>query len=1414
MLLSRVRAHATHYPDRTALIAGQDRLTYCELDDRVSELSSRLFDVGVRPSALVGIHLDRGADVIVALLAILNIGAAYLIVEPAEDTAEGIKRLVLSAPGLVLARSQDREQLASRGLQTLTSAPSDGTNAWVEPTEMAAGDLAYIALTSGSTGVPKGVMVSHGNIQHYAEAMLERLGIREPFAYAHVTTLAADLGNTALFLALWTGGTIHLIDDTTRRDPGRMLQYLNDERVEVLKTTPSHWSAIFRAFNSKPETSPKLRFLLLGGEALGLPLAKRTLASGVTQTLVNHYGPTETTVGVAANVLQAAADLEGLGSGSSVPIGTPLGKTRLVIRTVDDQWRERDAVGELYISGPSVSLGYRGDPAATKAAFPTDVPSLGRAYRTGDRVRADERGVIEFLGRSDRQVKIDGYRVELAYVDAVLLHLPGVSDAYVVQLSGDRPILIAAVTLSDSVTLVELREQLGRELPSHMRPDRIELFDSLPRTANRKIDADTLRDLLGRRAVGWSRLAPETNDPVRADIIGAWRRYLGHSDFGVHDKFDMVGGSSLDAIQVVGELQAKGYALSATTFLAEPSIAALADRIRTGQVRGELEPEVATQPTDDSALSPSQQWFFRQRFRQPNYWNQALLLSVDAGVSSAELTAAIDEVVGLHPLLHTAFHDEPNKIRRVVVDMNRTVTESELPGEEAAIERHIQQVGAALQAQFELTRGTVFKAHLFRGDCRVELLLVAHHLCIDAVSWQIVINDISRCYSRRLRGEQPGAGAPRTEFGAWATFIRNHAELLKADLAHWNEVSDLPAAPDQEENCEQDAQAIWFRLSRAETEALRQSGSALLPRAAVVGAVGTALADQQAVNSVLVDVETHGRAALDEAPEVSRTVGWFTSTFPIRIGVGGDIAETIVAVDETLANVPHMGIAYGLHCRPRLADLCVNYLGSLALPHGDDLRAEPSAYPLGSYRGPLNDRVYPLKLTARLHDGQLVADLSYTPSSSDSGRMLELATATRNYLLESVGLPASEGQFVVEHGSTTGLLAQVPRALRCEPAQTDIRNYSTVLLTGATGFLGAHLLHLLLTRTKAKVYCLVRAVGHQSATSRLRDAYEWYLPGAKLDQWGARVVVLVGDVTGFNLGLTAGKYSQLGEEIDAIYHLAADTRLFGGRDSFVQQNTTPVRTLIGLADSCRPKDLHHVSTLAVCGVRPAGEPMVFSEDSLDIGQRFLNEYERSKYAAEQLVREFAAHGGAGFVYRPGNVTGHSISGRFQRNGGDSRLVQTLGASVTLGRVPKAGVRAVVLTPVDVVAEGIFAISRHARVQGGTFHVETPHQIPYEQLFAAMREVGYTIVEDQAADFTSLFGRYLGEHGVDGKLALAQFWASRPDRNVSYDHTRTRRLLLRLGVVFPELDQSWLYRYVAGLAEQNALPAPTVTRYPT
>lgn len=1441
MLFRLVRQHAQKSAEQTAVVAGTDRLTYQELDARVSAQARKLRESGVSPGDLVLIYLGRSADAVVALLAVMAAGACYCIMEP---SVHGLSRLASIGADAVIASGADAQLARNQGMLTLEIGAPDADDLATEPTaihEAADGETAYVLYTSGSTGVPKGVMVTHGNIQHYTESVLCRLAIDEPLAYAHVTTLAADLGNTSLFSALWTGGTFHLIDDYTRRDPGRLLEYLRSEQVHVLKTTPSHWAAVSRILTPVAGSSiggfgrPNLRYLILGGELLRPSVARLAFSAGAAQCVVNHYGPTEATVGVAMHVLKDVSDCDALDPDGSVPIGTPIGSTRLFVRTPVGEFKERAAEGELYVAGPSVGLGYRNDAAATAAAFADDLTMrgvhVGRAYRTGDRVRANADGVFEFLGRSDRQVKIRGHRVELGHVEAGLRQVRGVANAWVAYLADDqRPRLIAAVTPTEEYQGLDkagVRADLHTILPPYMMPDLIEVLAEFPRSANGKTDDAVLRltvlqpdtSALGYKdtAEGIRGLDPwhgfDTGvDSIMEKVRLAWRRRLGHSNFGPSDRFEAIGGNSMDAIALIADLQGAGYRVSAADFLAEPTVAALADRLRAVRAEaaksaGEGERGFA-RPEDDSTLSPAQAWFFRQGFAQPEQWNQALLLVIDGGVLLAPFAAAVADVVASHSLLHTAFvRSADGSVRRQKVEPPEVLTVSELPTDVADAEAHIRTIAETVQKQIDVESGSVIRVHLFHGEVASQLLLVCHHLCVDIASWHIILNDLSRCYERRLHGHGPAVAAWSEGFGVWTTHLRSQAANLHADLAHWCETPERISSArsvhaglevSAEDNLELDAEAVWFRLSQAETSLLAKAATDIRAalRSAVLAAFAATLAPSDGTASASIDVESHGRLSLDGAPEISGVVGWFTSTFPVTLEPACEKKEAVMRAAAAMDQVPHLGIAYGLHDRSEQAEACFNYIGAFDPPFGGDLRMSPSRIPIGPVRGPKNDRVYGLKLTGRLIDGQLVIDLSYSVRSYERERMIDIARAMHQWLLEAANLPVTKALLTVERGSSIGLIAQVPTEFSLECGGQAIREYEKVLITGATGFVGVHLLQLLLAETQSQIVCLVRPRDGMSAEQRLREAYSWYGLG-DLGEYGSRLQVLAADVSGQGFSLGPDDYRTLNLEVDAIFHLAGDTRLFGPAEDFELSNVESVRGLIRLAETGRPKLLHHFSTLAVCGTGPAGSAAIFHEDTLTVGQSFLNDYERTKFEAERLVHEFIARGGSGFVYRLGNVTGHSLTGRFMRNAGDNRLVHVLQAVVALGRVPVESSESLTLSPVDTVVRGVFSIARCARIQGGTFHVDTDRHVSYVEIFAALRRLGYSLDPDPAPDIAALV-RY--SHG--GAVSRGRFWTHRPARNVRYDHTRTLRLLDRLGVEFPELDGEWLDSFLGRLVSES------------
>ncbi|MGH8077618.1 MAG: SDR family oxidoreductase, partial [Lysobacter sp.] len=548
-----------------------------------------------------------------------------------------------------------------------------------------------------------------------------------------------------------------------------------------------------------------------------------------------------------------------------------------------------------------------------------------------------------------------------------------------------------------------------------------------------------------------------------------------------------------------------------------------------------------------------------------------------------------------------------------------------------------------------------------------------------------------------------------------------------------------------------------------------------------------------------------------------RVVGWHTSTYPIFVDVdSANLAATIANVAATTHAVTDLGTAYGVALKREAApvarpsaSICYNYLGNINFSHDDRLTLVPSTCSIGRGRGDGNHRGHELKLSGRIIDDCLVVDLSYSNAHSTE-QMAEVLHQVRSELLQRSGLAPHESaaHIVLEPGTRTGLISYVPKELsRKLQAQ---RNFRNVMLTGATGYVGVHVLRELLSRSQAHVYCLVRGRSGITAAQRLDEVYEFYFGKDDRTDFHQRVTVLEGDVTSDAFGMPADIHRQLATEIDAIYHFAADTRLFGREEDFQRNNVFSAQQCIDFCRLARPKQFHYMSTLAVCGVNGHPEVIEFSERSSDVGQEFQNYYEATKFMAEQLVQEFRAAGGHGFIYRSGNVSGHSTTARFQRNASDNRFIQFLAACVKSGQLPRELGDPLVLSPIDEVAAGIVAISLDSHLSGGVFHVDSEHEVPIEQVFDALKDAGIDFEASDHATFASLFSALCDARDAgrrDPELALGFFWATRKPRNVRFNNAQTLAVMSRLGCTFSRLDEAWVSRFIDSLVASGVFVVP-------
>lgn len=1395
MFLETLVSRMTAGQDQVAICSSDEQITYTQLHAQALCIAHALQARQVQQDDLIAICMERSPALVVAVVGVLLSGAAYTVIEStSQDRLSGAHNAVLETlrrirPDLVVVSCRD--SVWAQGDCPCLVIPELGEeralgNPLVLPVEQAP---AYVVFTSGTTGLSKGVVISHASLAHYCQSMVERLGLPAGLRYAHISPFCADLGNTSLFLALWTGGSLFVANDQERREPLCLAHALKAQQVDCLKCTPTQWRLLYAALMRDEGPGPVLQWLVLGGERLSRQLASDTLSHGLTRHLVNHYGPTETTIG--ATVQPVTAELLAQWSGEWVPIGRLLGQNSALIRTDTPDVVEATAgpaQGELYLAGPGLALEYRDLPDETSERFIVMPVWEQRIYLTGDRVAVDADGVLYFLGRFDRQVKVNGHRVDLDAVEMNIID-PRVGEVMVIHVrQGQQDMLLCAYE-GDAQLAAELRPQLLRRLPAYMVPAAFLAMNPLPVTANGKRDERRVREhLLAQFGNHRMEAAGELLEDLVRRLFSA---QLPNGEPGVDEDFFALGGNSLGAIQVVTALQLRGHTITAHAFFASPTVRGVLEILaRLPQMAA---PAVMLADEGPWPCSPAQQAFFEQYLAEPNRWTQVLVMEMDLAFSPERLQQALAVLVSAHPMLSAAFSPAPMgegwcfQLTPSVTPLWRVL---QVPLHSAqAVEQALIKAYAWVEAHLDIRQGRVFGAVLIQlGDGCDVLLLVAHHLVVDVISWHLLQNSLLRLYAGRLTTE--AAAYPPLPFGAWCRQLhdRNRACVPTAPTS---------AAATEDAGLEAESQAVWIVLTREEVAQLSARNIGL--DRLLLSAYAEACAALSGHAQIGMDVEGHGRGALGPGQDVYRTVGWFTSTLSLRLAPFASDGEGFLRyVDELLTAQS----VQEHNSQPFVADYCFNFIGRA--PHYDGASEQawtPTAATLPPLRGEHNRRSHVLRLTAREIKGELVVDINYPAPRYQAAAMCRFAQSLRGRLLARPHISAWMAyQPWASTGNSAGVLWCVPQQLhQARRAPRPLPPPARVLLTGANGFIGIHVLAALLEQSHAEVVCLVRGQTGQDASERLSAAWTTFFPDRAWPQ--PRVQVLEVRMDQPRWGLAAVEWSRLAETADAIYHLAADTHLVSDGPRTVDAVLAPLHQLLALASHGGAKTLHFTSTLAVAGT--CETPQRFCEDSYNIGQSFLNGYERAKYEAEGVLRRFADGGARVFIYRCGTVTGQSDSGRFQHNATRSRSVQSLRALLCLGQIPQDYDDPLVWSAVDEVANALVAVSLDPTLQGGVFHLESPNTVSTTQITAALARRGVVLTPVSVESLQALFlqsGRL-----QEPDVALGHFWASRPARNVQFDHQRTLTLLNEKGLGFTALDDAWLDHFLGHLIDAGTLP---------
>ncbi len=1014
----------TRSPDAIAVVFEGEQLTYLQLNQRANCLAHHCKTLGVGPEVLVGICLERSLYMVVGLLGILKAGGAYVPLDPSYPT-ERLALMLEDAEVSVLLTEAKQQKMLPQHPARIVCLDSN----WSEiarlseenPTrEVTPDNLAYVMYTSGSTGKPKGVSIIHRSVVRLVkETDYANFSVEEVFI--QLAPISYDASTFEIWGSLLNGGRLVVMPPHTPS-----LQELGQALGQYQVTTLWLTAGLFHMMvDSQLSSLKNVRQLLAGGDVLSVPHVKKVLQELKGCTLINGYGPTENTTFTCCHKITDSTQL-----GNSVPIGRPIANTQVYLLDKKLQSVPIGVPGELYIGGDGLARGYFNRPDLTDEKFipnPFSNKLGSRLYKTGDKARYLSDGNIEFLGRIDNQVKIRGFRIELGEIEAAITQHPTVQETVVVTREDipGRKYLAAYIVSNQSNAPIssKLRGFLKHILPDYMMPGAFVILDALPLTPNGKVDRQALP------------VPPASNDSdslvfprtsTEEILAGIWKDVLGLEKVGIHDNFFELGGDSIISLQIIARANQAGLQITTKQLFQHQIIAELAAvASTTSSIKAEQGLVTGVVP-----LTPIQHWFRDQNWSEPNHFNQSILLVVPPDLKPALLSQVVKELMVHHDALRMRFVLDESGWQQRNTDDCHQVPFQVIDLSALGVEEHkaaIEQRAAKLQTTLNLEEEPLLRVVLFNlgNDLPGRLLLIIHHLVVDGVSWRILLEDIATAYQQLEQGSRIQLPPKSTSFKDWAIKQRDYgySSIQELEQDYWladsyTDITPIPVDyPDRiEANTEGSTAEISVFLNEGETRTLLQEVPSVYNTQindVLLTALVQTFAQWTGSRSVLIELEGHGREELFDDVDLSRTVGWFTTIFPVllQLGEADEPGVALKSIKEQLRRIPNRGIGYGILrylsqnadigkqlCKLTTPSLCFNYLGQF-----DQVRAEPISLGFaqenpGRVSSPKAKRSHLLDVIGQVVEGKLQMIWIYSENIHRRSTIERLATSYNSAL--------------------------------------------------------------------------------------------------------------------------------------------------------------------------------------------------------------------------------------------------------------------------------------------------------------------------------------------------------------------------------------------------------------------------------
>lgn len=979
--------------NKKAIVDNENSITYCELSKKIARIRAFLFSKGIKKGDKVLVYAEKNISTLTCMLGILFCGGVYVPVDPMFPN-ERLKFIIDDCNVYAIVTDRKLSFVSSVSQYHIQSILDENLEIkyFSEQIEIDPEDGAYIIYTSGSTGNPKGVLVKHRNI---VSALLHSgipVTLNSEIQSALFHSLSFDASVLEIYIALLNQGTVFIVPQMERLDPIKFLLFIQANQISFIAQVPSVFYNLYEqlALETSFDLSC-LKYICIGGESLNTSQLRNLFEVLPEVRVFNQYGPTETTIFVSYKEVT----IENINCQFS-NIGKAVNGTDIIIINHANKALPCGWEGEIAISGLNVSAGYVNNPELMDEKFIFINDSL--FYKSGDLGRITQTGDIEFLGRIDNQIKIRGYRIELEEVELNILKHPSIKQCAVLILNDEDPILCAVISVSQFQHIDDIKKWLNSRLPNYMIPSIFKVVDKFPLTNNSKIDRKALKLILINEKDNWREHnnLDRYESIVEEQIANVWKELLNIRQINRIDDFFSIGGDSIKAIQCVTKLRKKGYELKVSDFFDSPVLYELSGKIKTVKKR---ERKIYT----SYPLTPIQNWFFCNKFTYENEWCQYAVCSLPENINIEILEKIINKIINAYEAFRTIYYKNNKGL------IFSTITDFLEPVELHSYNNSLEKVVKKLSKKIDIGNGPLFNAGIIQESGKKELILCAHHLSVDGVSWRIILNDIYQSYkddSYSISEDLP--------FSFWAHELARWIDgpAVKLTQSYWNSITRdkayLGKVHDSNSCNENKVQTISLKIDDFNLFKLLskvQKRLSITLEQIVLTAFTLSMCDVLDTKALAVIKENHGREFDLLQLETGNSIGWFTVLYPLILSREDDLLHTLASIKETLSIVPHRGLSWAEYfsiktdCISDLKnEIFFNFLGEFNSRSDHDIQLKR----IGLYSNPKNKTPAFLDFNCWIEDGLLNYTFRFPEVlHKNVKRSCELF---KNYLFELLGV--------------------------------------------------------------------------------------------------------------------------------------------------------------------------------------------------------------------------------------------------------------------------------------------------------------------------------------------------------------------------------------------------------------------------